>query len=64
MTRPSPVDGDETASTIHPPEAVGLALGASLGDLLGVDEVARAPVALHEAPRPRHVHGVPRVAEA
>lgn len=32
--------------------------------LLGVDEVARAPVALHEAPRARHVHGVPRVAEA
>lgn len=32
--------------------------------LLGVDEVTRAPIALHEAPRARNVHRVPRVAEA
>ena len=42
------------------PETVRLCF-ARLGDLLGVDEVAGAPVALHEPPGSRHVHRVPRV---
>lgn len=42
------------------PETVRLGL-AGLWDLLGVDEVPGAPVALHEPPRPSHVHRVPGV---
>jgi hypothetical protein len=45
------------------PEAVGLPAGSRAWCILGVDEVASPPVALHEPPRARHEHRVPRVAE-
>lgn len=59
-------NGVSKASVVptNSPQTITLPPVPRLGGVLRVDEMARPPVALHEAPRARHVHGVPRVPEA